>query len=66
MWVHAKKIGDGLEVYISADSFDWMQIRQGDISDHSILQIGIYAASPVSENGFEATFEDFMVKGEEG
>lgn len=66
MWVHAKKIGDGLEVYISADSFDWMQIRQGDISDDSILQIGVYAASPVSENGFEVIFEDFMVKGEEG
>eukprot|EP00536_Pseudo-nitzschia_multiseries_P004881 jgi/Psemu1/302925/fgenesh1_kg.85_\ len=65
MWVHAKKIGDGLEVYISEDSFDWMQIRQGDISDDSILQIGLYAASPTSDDGFDATFEDFMVKGEE-
>jgi len=65
MWVHAKKIGDGLEVYISEDSFDWMQIRQGDITDGAILQIGLYAASPESEDGFEATFEDFMVKGED-
>jgi len=64
-WVHAKKIGDGLEVYISEDSFDWMQIRQGDITDDAILQIGLYAASPESEDGFEATFEDFMVKGED-
>ena len=51
MWVHAKKIGDGLEVYISEDSFDWMQIRQGDITDDSILQIGLYGASPRSDDG---------------
>ena len=65
MWVHAKKIGDGLEVYISEDSFDWMQIRQGDITDDAILQIGLYAASPESDDGFEVSFEDFMVKGED-
>lgn len=65
MWVHAKKIGDGLEVYISEDSFDWMQIRQGDITDDSILQIGLYAASPRSDEGIDATFEDFMIKGED-
>lgn len=65
MWVHAKKIGDGLEVYISEDSFDWMQIRQGDITDDSILQIGFYGASPSSNDGLDVTFEDFMVKGEE-
>jgi len=65
MWVHAKKIGDGLEVYISEDSFDWMQIRQGDITDDSILQIGLYAASPRSDEGLDATFEDFMIKGED-
>jgi len=65
MWVHAKKIGDGLEVYISEDSFDWMQIRQGDITDDGILQIGLYGASPCSEDGFVVTFEDFMIKGEE-
>jgi len=65
MWVHAKKIGDGLEVYISEDSFDWMQIRQGDITDNSILQIGLYAASPNSDEGLDVTFEDFMIKGEE-
>jgi len=64
MWVHAKKIGDGLEVYISEDSFDWMQIRQGDISNDSILQIGLYAASPNSDEGLDVTFEDFMIKGE--
>jgi len=65
MWVHAKKIGDGLEVYISEDSFDWMQIRQGDITDDSMLQIGLYAASPSSSgDGFDVTFEDFMIKGE--
>mmetsp|Transcript_635 Transcript_635/g.1620 ORF Transcript_635/g.1620 Transcript_635/m.1620 type:complete len:120 (+) Transcript_635:706-1065(+) len=65
MWVHAKKIGDGLEVYISEDSFDWMQIRQGDISDDAILQVGLYGASPNSDDGFEVTFEDFMIKDEE-
>lgn len=65
MWVHAKKIGDGLEVYISEDSFDWMQIRQGDITENSILQIGLYAASPNSDEGLDVTFEDFMIKGEE-
>ena len=65
MWVHAKKIGDGLEVYISEDSFDWMQIRQGDIVDGSILQVGLYCASPNSEDGFDVTFEDFMIKDEE-
>jgi len=65
MWVHAKKIGDGLEVYISQNSFDWMQIRQGDITDDSILQIGLYAASPSSDDGLDVTFEDFMIKGEE-
>jgi len=65
MWVHAKKIGDGLEVYISEDSFDWMQIRQGDITDDSILQIGLYGASPSSDDGLDVTFEDFMIKGEE-
>lgn len=64
MWVHAKKIGDGLEVYISQDSFDWMQIRQGDISIDSILQIGLYAASPNSDEGLDVIFEDFMIKGE--
>lgn len=65
MWVHAKKIGDGLEVYISEDSFDWMQIRQGDIVDDAILQVGVYCASPNSEDGFEVTFEDFMIKDEQ-
>ena len=65
MWVHAKKIGDGLEVYISEDSFDWMQIRQGDINTDCILQVGLYAASPNSDDGFEVTFEDFMIKDEE-
>jgi len=65
MFVHAKKINDGLEVYISEDSYDWMQIRQGPIVDDSILQIGLYAASPNSEDGFDVTFEDFMVKGED-
>jgi regulation of enolase protein 1 (concanavalin A-like superfamily) len=65
MWVHAKKIGDGLEVYISEDSFDWIQIRQGDIVDDAILQVGIFAASPNSDDGFEVTFEDFMIKDEE-
>jgi regulation of enolase protein 1 (concanavalin A-like superfamily) len=65
MWVHAKKIGDGLEVYISEDSFDWMQIRQGDIVDDAILQVGLYCASPNSEDGFEVIFEDFMIKDEE-
>lgn len=64
MWVHAKKIGDGLEVYISEDSHDWMQIRQGDINPDAIHQIGLYAASPCSEEGLLAKFEDFMVKGE--
>jgi hypothetical protein len=64
MWVHAKKIGDGLEVYISEDSFDWMQIRQGDINVNTILQVGVYCASPNSEDGFEVTFEDFMIKDE--
>lgn len=65
MWVHAKKIGNGLEVYISEDSFDWMQIRQGDITVDSILQIGLYAASPSPGDGLDVTFEDFMIKGEE-
>ncbi|KAL3904238.1 MAG: hypothetical protein SGILL_010145 [Bacillariaceae sp.] len=65
MWVHAKKIGDGLEVYISEDSFDWMQIRQGDIVDDAILQVGLYCASPNSDDGFEVIFEDFMIKDEE-
>jgi regulation of enolase protein 1 (concanavalin A-like superfamily) len=65
MWVHAKKIGDGLEVYISEDSFDWMQIRQGDIVDDAILKVGVYCASPNSEDGFEVTFEDFMIKDEQ-
>ena len=64
MWVHAKKIGTGLEVYISEDSFDWMQIRQGDIVEDAILKVGIYSASPNSEDGFEVTFEDFMIKDE--
>ena len=64
MWVHAKKIGDGLEVYISEDSFDWMQIRQGDIVDDQILQVGLYCAAPNSD-GFEVTFEDFMIKDED-
>jgi regulation of enolase protein 1 (concanavalin A-like superfamily) len=65
MWVHAKKIGDGLEVYISEDSFDWMQIRQGDIVDNAILQVGLFCSSPNSEDGFQVTFEDFMIKDEE-
>ena len=65
IWVHAKKIGDGLEVYISEDSFDWMQIRQGDITDDCIMQVGLYCASPNSKDGFEVTFEDFMIKDEE-
>jgi hypothetical protein len=64
MWVHAKKIGDGLEVYISEDSFDWMQIRQGDIVDDDILQVGLYCASPNSDDGFDVRFEDFMIKDE--
>jgi regulation of enolase protein 1 (concanavalin A-like superfamily) len=64
MWVHAKKIGDGLEVYISEDSFDWMQIRQADIVDDAILQVGLYCAAPESD-GFDVTFEDFMIKDEE-
>jgi uncharacterized protein len=64
MWIHAKKIGDGLEVYISEDSFDWMQIRQGDIVDDAILQVGLYCASPDSEDGFDVVFEDFMIKDE--
>jgi len=64
VWVHAKKIRDGLEVYISEDSQDWMQIRQGDIAEDSILQIGLYAASPSSDDGFDVKFQDFMVKGE--
>mmetsp|Transcript_19638 Transcript_19638/g.54599 ORF Transcript_19638/g.54599 Transcript_19638/m.54599 type:complete len:225 (-) Transcript_19638:153-827(-) len=64
MWVHAKKIGDGLEVYISEDSFDWMQIRQGDIVDDQILEVGLYCASPNSD-GFDVTFEDFMIKDEQ-
>jgi regulation of enolase protein 1 (concanavalin A-like superfamily) len=65
MWVHAKKIGDGLEVYISEDSFDWMQIRQGDINPDAIHQVGLYCASPNSDDGFEVTFEDLMIKDEE-
>mmetsp|Transcript_19323 Transcript_19323/g.54747 ORF Transcript_19323/g.54747 Transcript_19323/m.54747 type:complete len:240 (-) Transcript_19323:134-853(-) len=64
MWVHAKKIGDGLEVYVSEDSFDWMQIRQGDIVDDQILEVGLYCASPNSD-GFDVTFEDFMIKDEQ-
>jgi regulation of enolase protein 1 (concanavalin A-like superfamily) len=64
MWVHAKKIGDGLEVYISEDSFDWMQIRQADIVDDAILQVGLYCAAPESD-GFDVTFEDFMIKDEQ-
>lgn len=64
MWVHAKKIGDGIEVYISEDSFDWYQIRQADITDDNILQVGLYCASP-NADGFEVTFEDFMIKDEE-
>jgi len=66
MWVHAKKIGDGLEVYISEDSFDWMQIRQGDITEDAIHQVGLYCASPSRKgDGFEVTFEDFMIKDEQ-
>jgi regulation of enolase protein 1 (concanavalin A-like superfamily) len=63
--VHAKKIGSGLEVYISEDSFDWMQIRQGDIVEDAILQVGLYCATPNSDDGFEVIFEDFMIKDEE-
>ena len=65
MWVHAKKIGDGIEVYISEDSFDWYQIRQADITDDAILQVGLYCASPSNSDGIEVTFEDFMIKDEE-
>ena len=53
-----------ISTYISEDSFDWMQIRQGDIVEDAILKVGIYSASPNSEDGFEVTFEDFMIKDE--
>jgi uncharacterized protein len=59
MWVHAKKIADGLEVYISEDSFDWMQIRQGDIDDSVPHIVGLYCAAPQSE-GFDVTFGMFF------
>lgn len=63
LWVHAKKVGDGLEVYISEDSFDWTQIRQGDINKDAIHQVGLYSASPNgTEDGMEVIFEDFMIK----
>ncbi|CAJ1930867.1 unnamed protein product [Cylindrotheca closterium] len=64
LWVHAKKVGDGLEVYISEDSFNWTQIRQGDITKDAIHQVGLYSASPNSEDGLEVIFEDFMIKDE--
>ena len=51
-----------LEIYVSEDSHDWMQIRQGDIQNETILQIGLYGASPSSDTGFDVTFEDFMFK----
>ena len=50
------------EIYVSEDSHDWMQIRQGDIQNETILQIGLYGASPSSDTGFDVTFEDFMFK----
>lgn len=42
-----------------------MQIRQGDIVDDAILQVGLYCASPNSDDGLEVVFEDFMIKDEE-
>ena len=62
LWVHAKKVGDGLEVYISDDGFEWVQIRQGEISKDAMHQVGLYSASPNSEEGLEVIFEDFMIK----
>lgn len=63
LWLHAKKVGDGLEVYISEDSFTWTQIRQGDIEKDAVHQVGLYGASPNGdEDGLEVIFEDFMIK----
>lgn len=64
LWVHAKKVGDGLEVYISEDSLSWRQIRQADINKDAIHKVGLYCASPNSEDGLEVFFEDFMIKDE--
>lgn len=65
LWLHAKKVGDGMEIYYSEDSFTWRQIRQGDINKDAIHQVGLYSASPNGdEDGLEVIFEDFMIKDE--
>lgn len=60
VWFRAKRIGTAIEIFYSTDGVNFVQIRQGYLSDAPSLQVGVMCAAPQGD-GFNVVFENFTV-----
>lgn len=61
VWIRTKRTKECIETFYSVNGQDFIQIRQGYLSDSPKLQVGMMAAAPTGD-GFDVVFEDFQVK----
>jgi len=61
VWIRAKRTKECIETFYSVDRTNFIQIRQGYLSEAPTLQVGIMAAAPTGE-GFDVVFEELDIK----
>jgi len=60
VWFRCKRTGACIETYYSTDGVNFLQIRQGYLSEAKDLQVGVMCAAPQGD-GFQVVLEDFEV-----